>query len=181
MWITHQNASSQWAKSKTATISKIKRDLIWTKFLTGPRGSVNFKNFLNEFKKCFTFSLTLIRPIVRFQRTFWKSLEELVARFTYLFFEVTYSQLGLERKVSMLNDINILFTLIKCFHLHREKVRRWTSRYPQDEEISSGLTNCSSETRTVRETRWYFFVLRVSRSPSSHFLAMQVKAFNQCE
>ena len=40
-------------------------------------------------------------------------------------------------------DIKILFTLIKCFHLHREKVRGWTSRYPQDEEISSGLTNCS--------------------------------------
>jgi len=35
-------------------------------------------------------------------------------------------------------EITSISTLIKCFHLHREKVRGWTSRYPQDEEISSG-------------------------------------------
>ena len=47
-------------------------------------------------------------------------------------------QFGIEMEITSIS------TLIECFHLHREKVRGWTTRYPQDDEISSGLTNCSA-------------------------------------
>jgi len=47
-------------------------------------------------------------------------------------------QFGIEMEITSMS------TLIECFHLHREKVRGWTTRYPQDDEISSGLTNCSA-------------------------------------
>ena len=47
-------------------------------------------------------------------------------------------QFGIEMEITSIS------TLIQCFHLHREKVRGWTTRYPQDDEISSGLTNCSA-------------------------------------
>ena len=47
-------------------------------------------------------------------------------------------QFGIEMEITSIS------TLIQCFHLHREKVRGWTTRYPQDDEISSGLRNCSA-------------------------------------
>ena len=47
-------------------------------------------------------------------------------------------QFGIEMEITSIS------TLIECFHLHREKVRGWTNRCPQADEISSGLTNCSA-------------------------------------
>ena len=47
-------------------------------------------------------------------------------------------QFGIEMEITSIS------TLIQCFHLHREKVRGWSTRYPQDDEISSALMNCSA-------------------------------------